>query len=343
MTAGEARRLLLFAAVLGVALVSLWLWVPRQDGRLPEADAVILHSGDALVPLPPPPALPTDKVRLGRALFLDVRLSRDDTLSCAGCHDLSGAGNDGRPVSIGVGGAAGGVNAPTVFNASLNFVQFWDGRAASLEEQAAGPVHNPVEMASTWAEVIAKLEADDVFRREFRRVYPDGITAKNLVDAIAAFERTLLTGNAPFDRYLRGDTRAIDERARAGYRNFRELGCASCHQGVNIGGNMFQRFGIMADYFADRAQNRPVGTADLGRYNVTGREEDRHVFKVPGLRNVAQTAPYFHDGSVATLEEAVAIMGRYQLGRELSRAEVASLVVFLQTLTGDRPASLDSQ
>jgi cytochrome c peroxidase len=343
MTGGDIRRLLPFAALLGAGLVGLWLWVPRQDIRVSEAAAVIIHSGEALVPLPPPPAVPGDKVMLGRALFLDVRLSRDNTLSCASCHDLSGAGNDGRPVSIGIGGAAGGVNAPTVFNASLNFAQFWDGRAASLEEQAAGPVHNPVEMASSWPEVIAKLQADAGFRREFRRVYPDGITAKNLVDAIATFERTLLTGNSPFDRYLRGDTRAIDERARAGYRNFRELGCVSCHQGVNIGGNMFQRFGIMADYFADRAQSRPVGTPDLGRFNVTGRDEDRHVFKVPSLRNVAQTAPYFHDGSVAVLEEAVAIMGRYQLGRELSREEVASLVAFLQTLSGDRPASLDRQ
>jgi len=227
-----------------------------------------------------------------------------------------------------------------VFNASLNFVQFWDGRAASLEEQAAGPVHNPLEMATDWATVIGKLQADDGFRRDFLRAYPDGITGGNLADAIATFERTLLTEDAPFDRYLRGDPQAIDARAKQGYRRFRDLGCASCHQGVNIGGNMFQRFGAMADYFGDRARQRPAVAADLGRFNVTGQEVDRHVFKVPSLRNVAETAPYFHDGSVARLDEAVAIMGRYQLGRELSRDETESLLAFLATLTGTSPASL---
>jgi cytochrome c peroxidase len=333
----SAALLLAAAAVAG-----LWLWVPREDGRR-DADSklgVIAHSGDALVPLPQVPRLPADKVALGKALFQDVRLSRDNTISCAGCHDLSSFGHDRRRVSVGVGGAEGSVNAPTVFNASLNFAQFWDGRAASLEDQAAGPVHNPLEMATDWAAVIGKLQADDAFRRDFLSAYPDGITAANLADAIATFERTLLTENAPFDRYLRGDPQAIDARAKLGYRRFRELGCVSCHQGVNVGGNMFQRFGVMADFFGERASQRPAVAADLGRFNVTGQEVDRHVFKVPGLRNVAETAPYFHDGGVARLEDAVAIMGRYQLGRELSPDEIDSLVAFLKTLTGMPPASL---
>lgn len=331
------------AAIVGVGAVSLWLWLPRDVvEEVPAAPAnIVAHSSDALAPLPSPPALPADKVALGLALFKDVRLSRDNSMSCASCHDLAGAGHDGRSVSLGVNGAEGSVNAPTVFNASLSIAQFWDGRAATLEDQASGPVHNPVELATTWPEVIAKLTADAGFRREFLRVYPDGISPGNIVDAIATFERTLLTENSPFDRYLRGETHAIDDRAKLGYRHFRELGCISCHQGVNVGGNMFQRFGVMADYFADRAKRRPLGTADLGRFNVTGREEDRHVFKVPSLRNVALTAPYFHDGSVRSIEEAVAIMGRYQLGRELSRDEVLALVAFLNTLTGNRPASLD--
>ncbi|MBI4995316.1 MAG: cytochrome-c peroxidase [Rhodocyclales bacterium] len=325
-----------------VAVACLWLWLPRAEGpRSAEAGpGVVAHSGDALAALPPVPRLPAAKVALGRALFKDVRLSRDDSIACASCHDLAGFGHDSRRVSVGVGGAEGSVNAPTVFNASLNFVQFWDGRAGSLEEQAAGPVHNPLEMASDWATVIGKLQADAAFGDEFRRAYPDGITAANLADAIATFERTLLTENSPFDRYLRGDQQAIDERARLGLRRFRDLGCASCHQGVNVGGNMFQRFGVMGDYFGDRARQRPAVAADLGRFNVTGQEVDRHVFKVPSLRNVAETAPYFHDGSVASLAEAVAIMGRYQLGRELSRDEVDTLLAFLKTLSGMPPASL---
>ncbi len=340
----RTTRFLSVAVFLVAAVAIAWLWLSRhEDMPGPGMSmAVVERAGEALAPLPPVPDLPAGKVSLGKTLFVDVRLSHDNSLSCASCHDLATAGHDRRRVSVGVGGAEGSVNAPTVFNASLNFVQFWDGRAGSLEEQAAGPVHNPKEMASNWDEVIGKLQADDGFRLEFLRAYPDGITASNLVDAIATFERTLLTENAPFDRYLRGDEHAIDARAREGYRHFRELGCVSCHQGVNIGGNMFQRFGVMADYFESPSPPRPMTTAaDLGRFNVTGREEDRKVFKVPGLRNVALTAPYFHDGSTASLEDAVAVMGRYQLARELSKEEIATLVAFLNTLTGDKPASLD--
>jgi cytochrome c peroxidase len=336
------HRFLPIVALLGVGAAALWLWAPRQEARLAHDESVVVfaRSSDALVPLPLVPDLPAGKVALGKALFQDVRFSHDNTLSCASCHDLNSAGHDPRRFSIGVGGALGGINAPSVFNASLNFVQFWDGRARNLEEQAAGPVHNPIELASNWDEVVGKLRADEAVRREFQHIYPDGVTADNVVDAIVTFERTLLTSNAPFDRFLRGDQQAIDAKAIAGYRRFREFGCTSCHQGANIGGNMFQRFGVMADYFADRASSVPATEADLGRYNVTRREEDRHVFKVPSLRNVALTAPYFHNGSVATLDEAVSVMGRYQLGRRLSKDEVASIVVFLNTLTGERPASL---
>lgn len=326
-------------SILAAGLLLARFWQEGRPAVLPatgEPIAVAGHFGDALLPLPPMPSLPADKVALGRALFLDPRLSQDNTIACATCHDLTTAGHDARRFSVGVGGAVGTVNAPSVFNASLNFVQFWDGRAGSLEEQAAGPVHNPVEMASNWNETIAKLSADADFEAKFRRVYPDGLTPASIVDAIATFERTLLTANSPFDNHLRGNAGALDTLALEGYRQFRDLGCASCHQGVNIGGNMFQRFGVMADYFADR---KGGVKSDLGRYNVTGLEEDRHVFKVPSLRNVAQTAPYFHDGSVTTLDEAVAVMGRYQLGRELSAAEIRALVAFLNSLTGERPTS----
>ncbi|MCX8017761.1 MAG: c-type cytochrome, partial [Rhodocyclaceae bacterium] len=258
------------------------------------------------------------------------RLSRDNSLACSGCHDLERGGVDHRPVSIGVGGAVGGINAPTVFNSAYNFVQFWDGRAATLEEQAAGPVHNPLEMDSNWPEVIAKLSADASYREAFAALYRDGITPANIVDAIATFERTLVTPDARFDRYLRGEQNVLTPLELEGWRRFRDLGCTSCHQGMLLGGNMFQKFGVLRDYFG----NRPTTSADLGRYNVTGREEDRHVFKVPSLRNVALTAPYFHDASAADLAQAVATMGRHQLGRELSPRDIEAIVAFLHTLTG---------
>ncbi|AXS81500.1 cytochrome-c peroxidase [Dechloromonas sp. HYN0024] len=307
---------------------------PAADALLASPHATQLHGGDALLPLPPVPALPEEKVALGKRLFFDQRLSHDNSLACAGCHDLARGGSDRLPAAIGIAGARGSVNTPTVFNAALNFVQFWDGRASTLEEQAAGPVHNPLEMASSWAEVIPKLKLDSDYRRAFQQLYPEGMSGQSIVDAIATYERTLLTPNSPFDRFLRGEKSALSPRELDGYRHFLEYGCASCHQGVLIGGNMYQRFGVMGDYFRDRPVARLI-PADLGRFNVTGREEDRHVFKVPSLRNVAVTAPYFHDGSADTLEKAVVIMGRYQLGRELSEIDVQAIVAFLRTLTGE--------
>lgn len=317
--------------VVALALV-WWAWpeVPVSSVTAPPSFKAIDLASEPLRPLPEVPVLPPEKVRLGEQLFSEPRLSRDDSVSCASCHDFNRAGVDAMPVSLGVGQTAGSINAPTVFNASLNFAQFWDGRAATLEDQAAGPIQNPVEMASTWTDVLAKLKADAGYRQAFESIYPDGITAANVLDAIAVFERTLLTVDSPFDRYLKGDGGSIDDQVLDGYRRFKDYGCASCHQGANVGGNMYQRFGVMADYFS----SRPVRVADLGRFNVTGQAEDRHVFKVPGLRNVAQTGPYFHDGSVATLEEAVTIMGRYQLGRDLSNDDVRVIVAFLRSLTG---------
>lgn len=281
----------------------------------------------ALQPLPPAPALPAAKVALGERLFNEVRLSSDNSVACASCHDLAHGGADRRPVSLGVGGRSGSRNAPSVFNASLNFVQFWDGRAASLREQAGGPVHNPVEMASSWPEVLAKLADDDRYVQAFRAAYGGPASAEHIVDALASFEQTLLTPDSPLDRHLRGEPGALSAPQRAGMQRFIELGCASCHQGAGIGGNMFQRFGVMEAAPGSAA-------ADPGRQAITGREADRGVFKVPSLRNVALTAPYFHDASAATLDEAVRTMARVQLGRELDAQDVALLVAFLQSLTG---------
>ncbi|MBU1366069.1 MAG: cytochrome-c peroxidase [Gammaproteobacteria bacterium] len=304
---------------------------PLETGLAVSAHSSALSGSAALLPLPAVPPLPADKVELGRLLFFDRRLSRDDTIACASCHQLDSGGSDRLLVSVGIDGRKGSINAPTVFNSSLNFVQFWDGRAASLEEQAAGPVHNPLEMGSNWAEVIAKLSRDEDYRQAFGQLYKQGITGETIVDAIATFERTLLTPNAPVDRFLAGDQKALDPLERAGYQRFLDYGCASCHQGAGIGGNMFQRFGVMDDYLKERANRQ----SDLGRFNVTGLDQDRNVFKVPSLRNVAVTPPYFHDGSAKTLDEAVIVMGRYQLGRELSEDDVKALVAFLRALTGE--------
>lgn len=284
-------------------------------------------------PVPVAVDLDPRRVQLGQMLFHDARLSGAQTISCASCHAAEFAGADGRVVSLGMDGKLTERNSPTVFNAAHNFRQFWDGRARDLEEQIDAPLLDPHEMASSWDEVLARLTADGRYRRMFAAAYRDGVTAGNVRNAIAEFERSLVTPNAPFDRFLRGDETALAPEARRGYDTFRKLGCVACHHGINVGGNSFQTMGKMADYFADR----DAGHQDLGRFLVTGDPADRHVFKVPGLRNVARTAPYFHDGSVATLPEAVRVMARYQLGYELAPSQVDDLVAFLESLTGDAP------
>ncbi|BBJ00530.1 hypothetical protein FGKAn22_22220 [Ferrigenium kumadai] len=333
------KRLFLFA-VPASALLLLYVFIVPHDANTPEsvsrgqdgAQFLEVSIGrEPILPLPPAPQLAPEKVALGKRLFHDPRLSHDNRISCASCHDLSKGGTDRSRFSTGINGAVGDVNAPTVFNAGLNVAQFWDGRAKSLEEQAAGPVHNPAEMGSSWDEVVSKLRKDEEYQASFRRVYPDGISPANIAEAIATFERSLTTPNARFDRYLRGEKNVLSRDELEGYRRFVDHGCTSCHQGAGIGGNMFQRFGIMGDFFKDRSPTR----ADQGRFNVTGLEEDRHVFKVPTLRNVAVTSPYFHDGSARTLTDAVRVMGKYQLGKGLSEQDVRLIVAFLHTLSGE--------
>jgi len=283
-------------------------------------------------PLPEVPKLDLRKVQLGEQLFHDTRLSTNDTISCASCHDLNNGGVDGRAMSLGVDDQEGSINTPTVFNSALNFSQFWDGRASSLEEQAAGPVHNPAEMGSNWDEVSAKLSSDPDIKDAFKELYDDGITGDNIVDAIATFERTLITLNSPFDRYLRGDEDAISAQTKRGYELFQTYGCASCHQGANVGGNMYQTMGAMGDYFGDRGN---VVDSDQGRFHVTGRDKDRHVFKVPSLRMVAHTPPYLHDGGAKTIEDAVNVMAKYQIGRDLPSEDLTAIVEFLKSLAGE--------
>ena len=296
--------------------------------------SVVSLGREPLGPLPAAASVDGRLADLGRRLFHDKRLSADETVACASCHDLATGGDDGRARSVGIGGRVGAINAPGVYNSALNFAQFWDGRAATLEEQIDGPITNPLEMGSTWPQVIARLEQGD-YPRSFAALFPDGITAANVRTAIAAFERTLLSRGSAFDRWLAGDAAAITADQKSGYELFKAVGCIACHQGVNVGGNMFQRFGVLGDYFADRGQ---VTDADFGRFNVTRDEADRFVFRVPSLRNVEKTSPYFHDGSAATLGDAVQVMAEYQLGRALDDGQVSMIVSFLGTLSGDAVA-----
>lgn len=281
-------------------------------------------------------SLPYDeaKAKLGFKLYHDTRLSVDNTISCASCHGLKTAGVDNKQYSEGVEGKLGGVNAPTVYNAVYNFVQFWDGRAATLADQAAGPPVNPVEMASpNFGAIIAKLYRDSAFTREFKAVYPEGFTQATITDAIEQFERTLITPNSRFDKYLRGDNEAITADELKGYELFKKYNCATCHVGKNLGGESYELMGLRKDYFA--ARGLELTEEDNGRFKQTGLERDRHRFKVPGLRNVALTSPYYHDGTRTNLKEAVCGMGTYQLGIELSDADEDLIVAFLNTLTGE--------
>jgi len=275
-----------------------------------------------------------EKVALGFALFHDTRLSVDNTVSCASCHALETAGVDNKQYSEGVGGQLGGVNAPTVYNAVYNFVQFWDGRAKTLADQAAGPPLNPIEMASaSFDEIIAKLEKDRKFASDFRKVYPDGLTEANITDAIEEFERTLITPDSRFDKWLRGDDSALTSDELAGYELFKKYDCATCHAGPNLGGLSYELMGLRRHYFEERGMELTV--EDNGRFKETGVERDRHRFKVPGLRNIEHTWPYYHDGTRLTLEDAVRDMGLYQSGVELTQNEVDRITSFLNTLTGE--------
>lgn len=271
-------------------------------------------------------------VELGNRLFHDARFSSDQSVSCASCHSLVSGGMDGLPVSIGVHKRSGAINSPTVFNSVFNFKQFWDGRAANLTEQLDGPVHGVNEMNSSWTRIIAIVKDDPAYVAAFDEYYDDGVTFDNIQSAIVAFEKTLVTPHSRFDKYLRGDDDAITKSEIIGYQLFKSYGCVSCHQGVNIGGNLFQKLGVVNEYKFGRLGSND---RDLGRFNITKKTDDRHVFRVPGLRNIALTAPYFHDGSEPTLEGAVDKMMFHQLGISSNAEDIKLIVKFLHTLTGE--------
>jgi len=283
---------------------------------------------DPIKPIPNEVKVDAKKVQLGKKLFFDPILSKDGTISCATCHDLQNGGDDGLKFSFGIGGQEGNINSPTVYNAVFNFRQFWDGRAKDLKEQAIGPIENPVEMGHTMVDAVKILNQSKTYRENFNDVYPNGITKDNIADAIAEFEKMLITPDSPFDRYLKGDEEAISKKVKEGYLLFESKGCILCHHGVNVGGNFYNKFGIYKD----------ADSRHLGRYNITKREEDKYVFKVPSLRNIALTAPYMHDGRISTLKEAVELMTKYQLGRHMEQGDTEAIVAFLKSLTGELPA-----
>jgi len=287
---------------------------------------------EPIEPIPTNLIIDSEKAALGKKLFNDVRLSKDDSVSCASCHEMGMYGTDNRKVSKGINDQLGKRNSPTVFNAVFNFKQFWDGRADDLHEQAALPVMDPREMAmDSWEDVVSKISKDPEYQHDFNLVFDGELNADTITGAIAEYEKTLVTVNAPFDQYLRGDDAAISDEQKRGYHLFKAFGCSSCHQGVNVGGNMFQKFGVLKDI------NLKEGGAssDLGRFDVTGNQWDKHVFKVPSLRLAVKTAPYFHDGSIATIEEAVDIMIEYQLGREVDKDDKSAIIAFLGSLVGE--------
>ena len=323
----KARHNLGIAVICGAALWS------AGCARKPAVDPAKLEVFKALPAVMDSVGNPIteDKVNLGRMLYYDARLSRGQDVSCNSCHALDKYGVDDEALSTGFKGQKGARNSPSVYNAAGHFVQFWDGRAATVEEQAKGPILNPREMAMPGEKrVIAVLRSMPEYVEAFQKTFPgakDPLTFDNVAQAIGAFERKLVT-TSRWDKFLGGDQAALTDQEKAGLNTFLDTGCQACHSGAFLGGSVFQKMGAVKPY---------PDTRDLGRFDVTKEDADKQVFKVPSLRNVEKTAPYYHDGSVKTLDDAVAKMGDYQLGRSLSPAEVTSIISFLKTLTGDLP------
>jgi cytochrome c peroxidase len=300
--------------------------------------------------LPDTPPIPGNnfqteaKIKLGQTLFFDPRLSSTGTVSCNSCHNVMAGGEDNRPNSVGVEGQTGGRSAPTVWNSAFLSVQFWDGRAPTLEEQARGPVTNPIEMGmSDWDAVVKRLKSIPGYRALFRAAFgaDNPITADNAVKAIAAYERTLITPNSPYDRHVKGEKKALTKQQVRGMNTFAEIGCLSCHFGPNFSGpqypmgtGFFMKFPQMPGSEYDTKYKL---MEDLGRYQVTGNEAHKHMWRIPTLRNVALTAPYFHNGAVPSLDEAVRVMAKTQLNKDLDNAQVQDIVAFLKALTGEFP------
>jgi cytochrome c peroxidase len=320
------------AALLRLGLVSALLLGPVASGRQPVAGNAG-RTDEPITPIPTTIDARPDKLRLGDRLFHDTRLSRGNAVACVTCHRLEAGGDDDRAITMGLDGQPLDFNTSTIFNVGLSARLNWRGNVRTLEEQNESALLDTRLMNNDWSSLQAALRADPTYREAFAAIYGGGdIGREQILDALAGYERSLVTPNSRFDRYLRGEPDAITIDEQRGYELFKSYGCIACHQGRNVGGNLFQKFGIFADPFAGRSV---VTNADLGRFAITGNAADRFVFRVPGLRNVALTAPYFHDGSAQSLDDAVDVMARNQLGRTLAKEDVALIVKFLHTLTGE--------
>ena len=322
-------------ALLGIVLATSSLVACGRARPAPEPageDPFTPTTGQPLEPLPIENDVDGPRAELGALLFRDPALSGDGKVACSTCHLDSHELADPHPHSQAPGRPESPVNTPTMYNVRYLFKLAWGARFDGLSDHNDALMRNPAVMGSSWELAAQHLGRKSPYPERFRAVFPDGLTPANVKSALIEYERSLVTPNAPFDQFLRGKDDAISPEAKRGYGLFKSYGCASCHQGKAVGGNMQQRVGVMRDYFADRGNVKPP---DFGLFNVTKREKDRFVFRVPSLRNVAETAPYFHDGSAPTLEAAVTAMARYQLGRELEPEDVRLLVAFLRTLTGE--------
>lgn len=302
------------------------------------AGHALAHTAFRPIPMQLEEQVDTVRQRLGFDLFHERSLSRDGTVACNSCHSGMRGGGDGLPVARGIGGALGELNAPSSFNAVFNFRQFRDGRALDLVEQALGPIENPVEMGHDLDALMVELRENQRYADRFQAIYPDGVTASNLADALAYFQRvSLVRPDSPFLRHLAGDDQALTAQEMRGKELFESTGCASCHNGINLGGNSYQKLGALVPYYNSE---RIASAANEGVSGRSGRERDLHVFKVPGLHNVAESGPWFHDGSVGTLAEAVEEMAEHQLDKELSHAEIDDIVAFMEALTSDFMAGM---
>lgn len=292
------------------------------------------YIAEPITPIPESVPYQAEQARLGKALFHDTILSIDNKLSCVSCHNLKKGGMDNLPHSPGANNSITETNTPTVLNSIFNFRYHWDGRSKHYHQLLQQMISDPSIMGNTWVNVVQRIQDKSDYNNQFNALFDDGVTKSNIESVLHEYQKTLITPNSRFDKFLMGDDNALTSEEKEGYRLFKTTGCISCHQGINIGGNLFEKIGIYKSYFAEKSNLSP---ADYGRYNLTGLEEDKFVFKVPSLRNVALTAPYFHDGSKATLEEAIEAMAIYQIGQPLAKTHVSQIKAFLETLTGELP------
>ncbi len=287
---------------------------------------------EPIFPIPLKINVDKGKAELGEKLFIETRLSKNDQIACISCHQLTSGGDDNLPIGISISGEQHIINTPSIFNAQYNFRQNWDGAAKTLQDQINMAMTSTHEFDNNWDNAVTAISSDQELSNDFNAIYKDGVTKENIINSLVEFEKTLITPNSKFDQHLRSEDDILNDDEIKGYKIFKELGCISCHQGINIGGNLYQKFGVFYNYIAERGD---IKKPDYGRINITDRLVDAYVFKVPSLRNIAVTAPYLHDGSAETIEEAISIMGKTQLGRSLSTDEVLYIKAFLNTLTGE--------